>query len=131
MFDFLNPYAAAIKLGLIAAAFLAVVGGAIWFVYHERAIGAEKIQAAVEAAKQAEKDRQASVNQFWRSWAEGAVQNADQQKAQTDELQSELAAATSGNDDPCLDAATVDRLRAIGRPSGKAGPAVGPVKRHR
>ena len=110
----------------VAAAFVA-------FLFYRSSLiheGEAKIQAAMQAAAQAEKDRQASVNQFWRSWAEGAVQNADQQKAQTDELQSELAAATSGNDDPCLDAATVDRLRAIGRPRSTPSSAAGPVRRH-
>lgn len=117
---------AAIKLGLGVSAFALVIGGGFWFVHHERDVGAAKCEAAVKTATDTELARQGDINQNWQQWANGAVANADKQKAKMNDLQKQVAiAAVSLKGRACLPAGVVNKLSAIDLPGGKADPSAG------
>lgn len=106
-----------VGLGLVAA-----VVAFLWYRSSLIAEGEAKIQAQVQAATQAEQARETKINQDWQMWAVGANANADQQKAQFDELQKQIGAASAANNGkPGLDAAAVARLRGLSRAGGTPG----------
>jgi hypothetical protein len=119
---FLSP--TILKAGAIGLAFLSLIGGSLWFVHHERNIGAQRFEAAVKAATDAEQKRQSDINQNWKQWADGAVANADQQKAKMNDLEKQVAdASASLKGRACLPVAVTDKLRAIDLPGGQTHPA--------
>lgn len=105
--------------GVIAAVAAAGIAFAL-FVAYERAVGAQKLADKVKAATEAEQARQIGVNDYWAKWADGASQQVDQQKANLNDLQKQLALATANDHAQCLSPAATDMLRAIGRPGGQA-----------
>ena len=89
----------------------------VWFVHHERAIGAAKVKAAVEQATAAEHQRRLTVEQWAQQWAQGAVQHVNQLEQNNAALQAQIGRASHAHDhEPCLGRAAVRRLRALGRP---------------
>jgi hypothetical protein len=111
------------KLALYGFLAVALTGGAVWFVHHERAIGAAKVEAAVKAATEAEQAREAKINQDWQAWADGANADADKQKAAIDDmLRKNAAPSLANNGVRCMPADAAARVRAIGRSGGQAGP---------
>lgn len=107
------------KIALASLAVLALAIAAAWFVHHERAIGAAKIEAAVKAATEAEQQRESKINDYWGSWAASAVAKADKQRVAINELLRRNAAASAANNGrSCLPADAADRVRGIRRAGG-------------
>jgi hypothetical protein len=108
----------AVYAGIILIGLLPVIGAGVWFIYHERHIGAAQCEAEVKAATDKEQDRQRGVIKDWQQWAEKAVRVADQDKVQRDALLRKIAALAANSNAVCLPRGIAHELRAIGRPSG-------------
>lgn len=124
MLAFLSPVM--LKAGAVGLAFLALIGGAFWFVHHERNIGAQRCEAAVKAATDTELARQGGINQDWQQWADSEIQGEIQQKAKMNDLEKQVADASAPlKGKRCLPVGVVDRLRAVDLSGGKANPPTG------
>jgi uncharacterized protein HemX len=108
-----------VMYGLLA---LAVAAGIAWFVHHERAIGAAKIEAAVKAATEAEHQRRDQVIADARREADQAAERIARQDAKYANLMQQIARLSAAHDrQSCLDRDAIGRLRAIGGDRRQAG----------
>lgn len=111
---------------LVVAGLIALGIAVAWFIHHERNLGAARCEAAVQAANDAERERETKINQDWQSWADGASANADKQKDAINELRRKNDMASVANNGlSCLPAGGARRVRSIGRPGSQADPAAG------
>ena len=110
------------KVFWYAIAALALVAAALWGVHHLEQIGAAREIAKVQAATAAETARRDKVLADTQAYFAPYVEALDKSEKHNADIQADIDRLSAANNArQCLDAAAVNRLRAIGAGGHQSG----------